>query len=334
MTIQLSKPFASNSAVDEFDVRQLKKVLNRLGYYRPFEKTGVTGIPDAEIFDALKDFQRDYNLPATGTVKPEDETIKRLNQLSQTEPDGFYVWRTVEDGKVRAAHAQYNRKIRAWSDAPDPGDDFNCRCWAEPVELTEEEKEALHVVHKRLKSFKEDKYTLSAKLLEHYLGKTGERIVLPEGAFDNSRIVQPSIKINQERFEKQMEEISYKLAPPSQFEDFWDVDVKKESILNSKDSDFSRAIGSAKIRSTGSFNIQKNKERTIMHGKVVHHINDVYDFNDDAIFDYLAFKNERFLAQAGYAKPFEVEWRKEQTVEGEIVFKNGILESKKFIWGK
>ncbi len=133
MTIQLSKPFARNSAVDEFDVRQLKKVLNRLGYYQPFEKTGVTGIPDAEIFDALRDFQRDYNLPATGTAKPEDETIKRLNQLSQKEPDGFYIWRTVEDGKVRAAHAQYNRKMRAWSDAPDPGDDFNCRCWAEPV---------------------------------------------------------------------------------------------------------------------------------------------------------------------------------------------------------
>jgi hypothetical protein len=38
--------------------------------------------------------------------------------------------------------------------------------------------------------------------------------------------------------------------------------------------------------------------------------------------------------QKGYAKPFEIEWKKEQTVEGEIVFKNGILESKKFIWGK
>lgn len=144
MTIQLSKPFARNSAVDEFDVRQLKKVLNRLGYYQPFEKTGVTGIPDAEIFDALKDFQRDYNLPATGTAKPEDETIKRLNQLSQKEPDGSYIWRTVEDGKVRPAHAQYNRKIRAWSDAPDPGDDFNCRCWAEPLfDSAEARKDAI-----------------------------------------------------------------------------------------------------------------------------------------------------------------------------------------------
>lgn len=108
--------------------------MNRLGYYQPYEKTGITGIPDTEIFEALKNFQRDQNLTPTGTVKPGDETIKRLNQSNQKEPDGHYIWRTVEDNKVRAAHAQYNRTIRAWNDAPDPGDDFNCRCWAEPVE--------------------------------------------------------------------------------------------------------------------------------------------------------------------------------------------------------
>ena len=39
MKLELSKPFASNGAVDEFDVRQIKKALNRLGYYQPFEKT-------------------------------------------------------------------------------------------------------------------------------------------------------------------------------------------------------------------------------------------------------------------------------------------------------
>jgi peptidoglycan hydrolase-like protein with peptidoglycan-binding domain len=118
MKIELSQPFASNGIVDEYDVIQMKKALNRLGYYQPYEKVGITSIADRGIFAALKAFQKDHGLPATGTAKPEDETIKRLNQLSQKEPDRFYIWRTVEDGKVRAAHAQYNRTMRAWSDAP------------------------------------------------------------------------------------------------------------------------------------------------------------------------------------------------------------------------
>jgi hypothetical protein len=35
---------------------------------------------------------------------------------------------------VRGIHAALNRTIRNWDNAPDPGDDFNCRCWAEPIE--------------------------------------------------------------------------------------------------------------------------------------------------------------------------------------------------------
>ena len=45
MEIKLSKPFAANSGVDEFDTRQIKKALNRLGYYKPYKETGITGIP-------------------------------------------------------------------------------------------------------------------------------------------------------------------------------------------------------------------------------------------------------------------------------------------------
>ena len=41
MKIELKLPFAANSSVDDFDVRQMKKALNRLGYYQPNEKTGI-----------------------------------------------------------------------------------------------------------------------------------------------------------------------------------------------------------------------------------------------------------------------------------------------------
>lgn len=133
MEIALLKPFAPDGPVHEFDVRQMKKALNRLGYYTPYEKVGITGIPDASIFESLKRFQKNHGLPATGRAQPGDETVNRINQQNETEPDGYYMWRTAEDDKVRPAHAQYNRTVRAWSDAPDPGDDFNCRCWAELV---------------------------------------------------------------------------------------------------------------------------------------------------------------------------------------------------------
>lgn len=44
MEITLKKLFASNTKVDEFDVKQMKKALNRLQYYYPPEDIGITGI--------------------------------------------------------------------------------------------------------------------------------------------------------------------------------------------------------------------------------------------------------------------------------------------------
>ncbi len=46
-----------------------------------------------------------------------------------------YIWRTVGDNRVRNRHADNDGKVFAWSRPPatgHPGDDHNCRCWAEP----------------------------------------------------------------------------------------------------------------------------------------------------------------------------------------------------------
>lgn len=140
MKIKLNKPFAANSAVDEFDVRQMKKALNRLSYYQPYEKTGITGIPDAELFAALKAFQKDQGLYPAGSAKPDDETVRALSREVLKTPDGHYVWRTVGDDRVRAGHAAHDWETRAWDDAPDPGEEFNCRCWAVPAKPEQIEK--------------------------------------------------------------------------------------------------------------------------------------------------------------------------------------------------
>ncbi|MCB1529748.1 MAG: peptidoglycan-binding protein [Rhodospirillales bacterium] len=138
MKIKLSKPFAANSAVDEFDVRQIKKALNRLGYYQPYEKTGITGIPDAGVFSALQSFQKDQGLQATGTARPGDETVSKLGHEAGKKKSGKYIWRSVGDNKVRDSHAELNGTVRDLADSPDPGEEFNCRCWAEPVNCGKE----------------------------------------------------------------------------------------------------------------------------------------------------------------------------------------------------
>lgn len=157
MKIALSKPFASNSQVDEFDVKQMKKALNRLGYYQPYEKIGITGIADADVFGALKAFQKDHGLFATGTAKPGDETTAMLNKAVSKTPAGYYIWRTCEDDRVRAGHATLNGTLRDFADSPDPGEEINCRCWAEPTQKNncDEERGKYEEARKQVKGLSE-----------------------------------------------------------------------------------------------------------------------------------------------------------------------------------
>jgi len=88
MTIELKKPFAGNSPANERDVRAMKRSLNWLGYYSPHKKTGLTEIADSGVFAALKRFQADQNLPATGQARPGDDTIKAINAAVQNKLEG------------------------------------------------------------------------------------------------------------------------------------------------------------------------------------------------------------------------------------------------------
>lgn len=60
---------------------------------------------------------------------PLDITLK-----AATRPTPYYIWRTRGDDKVRTAHAENNGRIFAWDNPPtgNPGEDYNCRCLAEP----------------------------------------------------------------------------------------------------------------------------------------------------------------------------------------------------------
>ena len=131
--IKISQPIAPNSAAASFDVLQVKKSLNRLGHYIPPADIGITDIPDSGLFTAIKTFQKLLSLPVTGTINPDDKTLSAINAELQKQQNGYYIWHTVHDDHVRADHAAKDGMTRAWAESPDPGDDFNCRCWAEPV---------------------------------------------------------------------------------------------------------------------------------------------------------------------------------------------------------
>lgn len=58
-----------------------------------------------------------------------------LWSVKQDRPTTQYIWRTRRDGKVRSAHADREGQIFSWEEPPEgghPGQDYNCRCTAEP----------------------------------------------------------------------------------------------------------------------------------------------------------------------------------------------------------
>jgi GH24 family phage-related lysozyme (muramidase) len=138
--VALTKPFASNTPVSPGDVLHIKKAMNRLGYYVPPKDIGITDIPDSGIFTAIRNFQKTFGLPITGEIRPGDITLTALNRELAKSGHGYYIWRTVRDEHTRPEHAVLDGSIRSWKNFPNPGDDFNCRCWAEAApDITREE---------------------------------------------------------------------------------------------------------------------------------------------------------------------------------------------------
>ena len=86
------------------------------------------------MFEALKTFQSDHGLQPDGRITPDGEVFKLLSaQTSDDQLDGKYRWMSVLDDRVRASHAARHGEIFDFGAHPYPGEEHNCRCWAEPV---------------------------------------------------------------------------------------------------------------------------------------------------------------------------------------------------------
>ena len=72
-----------------------------------------------------------------------DQVAKLNGELTQARQEDAgvneYIWRTVGDERVRDSHAEVDGLKFSWDSPPTqtdgnhPGEDYQCRCWAEPI---------------------------------------------------------------------------------------------------------------------------------------------------------------------------------------------------------
>lgn len=143
MNLEIKSVLARDSSARATDILTVKRMLNRLGHYVPTRGIGMTDFADAALFEALKAFQRQKGAPETGKISPDDDTWQALFEAYNTPPADAeaYIWVTMEDDHVRSAHITRHGKTFLWKDHPWPGEEVNCRCWAEqpPEEDTKPE---------------------------------------------------------------------------------------------------------------------------------------------------------------------------------------------------
>jgi hypothetical protein len=104
------------SKLGQVIVRMAEGLLGLLGFDSTPLEERVESIIDAVVEDL--DFQADRDLT--------EKVAQELNIET-------YRWRTMRDERVRDTHRALEGTIRTWDQYPRPGQEENCRCWAELV---------------------------------------------------------------------------------------------------------------------------------------------------------------------------------------------------------
>lgn len=106
-----------------------------------------SGLRHEEIAKQIKGFIDPKNENVKGNIAyrakfiARDQVTKLNSEISKSRQTGLgikrYIWRTSRDERVRDSHRSKEGKTFSWDDPPSdtghPGEDFNCRCTAEPV---------------------------------------------------------------------------------------------------------------------------------------------------------------------------------------------------------
>lgn len=106
-----------------------------------------SGVRHEEIAKQIKKYIDPKNENVKGNVAyrakfiARDQVTKLNAEISKTRQNELgvrrYIWRTSRDERVRDSHRRKEGEIFSWDNPPadtgHPGEDFNCRCTAEPV---------------------------------------------------------------------------------------------------------------------------------------------------------------------------------------------------------
>lgn len=144
MKFRIVRPLGQYGDADPQDIHAVKTTLNQLGYYIPPRAIGIEETREPALFAAINAFQRDHGIVEGNYLIPHDPTIYALDAaLKKRDATTRYIWRTAGDARVRDSHAVREGGIFVWGQPPEgghPGDDYNCRCWAELISDVEKEE--------------------------------------------------------------------------------------------------------------------------------------------------------------------------------------------------
>lgn len=79
--LKLKRPMDEYSNVDYGDIVQAKRALNQLGYYQPPIGNSIGAWVDNNLFDGIRNFQRDNRLKVDGVMKPGGPTETAINRV-------------------------------------------------------------------------------------------------------------------------------------------------------------------------------------------------------------------------------------------------------------
>lgn len=118
--------------ITDIPAKMISDVENTI--YRGITKGQLTG-------DLAKDIEKRFGVSESRAIGiARDQIGKFYGQLNATRQQELgidkFIWRTMNDDRVREEHEERDGETYSYSDPPDgelPGEPINCRCYAEPV---------------------------------------------------------------------------------------------------------------------------------------------------------------------------------------------------------
>ena len=392
----LAGPVGNSKTNQSNDVKVVQSLLSFVGLLPKAKEVMPSGILDASDDTAIRTFQRQNNLREDGILNPGGETeqaLKKAAQPNQEETEdvsleAFQKRRAREreaeqKQRMQEAAQEISGKVKSKEENPAPPTEREPDGMPEDMRyaadqeadtpkpdrkpVSAEAEAALIRAQGDLERFNNKDYSLAARFLSHYIGRTGEPITLTAADIEGASLYREAIQTNQRRFEEAMTkgivDRTYEWkgnaavgneGTPSLFRDqilnmkdgetialqnpniedagdSWDRDIGRiHSIW--KDPDHGNAIGAVKLRSTGNFQATRKGSIIEITGEVDHSINDIYDFNNDTTIDRNLFEDYRILAEEGHAVPFEVHGSKKMGLSATLEIKDGNITNPKFEW--